>query len=302
MVTSEVAPGIFLIDTKMLGFPQSMSAYLLRGDCNVLIDTGPASSLPTLLEGISELGLQPKDLTHIIATHIHIDHFGAAGYLVNDLESTEIIVHENGAQHLIDPRRLKKSAERIFGERLRYYGDVKPINKEKITSLKGGETLNLGKWNLKTIWTPGHAQHNICVFEENSKILFSGDSAGVFYQHANIFAPTSPPPNFNFDFYKLDLKRMRELNPSIICYAHFGPATPADELLQKASSIADDWIRIIENYIDQGKGIKETAEHIIKKMGPKHMIFPKQMIHFMIQMNVAGMVLDLRRKTQDQAK
>jgi glyoxylase-like metal-dependent hydrolase (beta-lactamase superfamily II) len=200
-----------LIDLHHLGRPRVIGSWMV-GD--VLIDPGPASCLPVLLEGLA--GRVPRV---IALTHIHLDHAGASGSLVRRFPDAELWVHERGARHLIDPEKLLASATRLYGADMeRLWGEVLPVPGERIRSLAGGETLD----GFRVAYTPGHASHHVSYLHRSSGTAFCGDVAGVrIDRDAPVLAPT-PPPDIDLPAWRDSLDALESWRPSALVPTHFG--------------------------------------------------------------------------------
>jgi glyoxylase-like metal-dependent hydrolase (beta-lactamase superfamily II) len=198
------------IDLLHLGRPQVICAWLL-GD--VLVDPGPASCLPALLEALGE-----RPVRALALTHIHLDHAGAAGSLARRFPELEIWVHERGAPHLADPSRLLASASRLYGSEMgRLWGEVLPVPAERIRVLRGGESLA----GLRVAYTPGHASHHVSYLHEQSGWAFTGDVAGVRIAGGPAMAPT-PPPDIDLAAWRGSIELVRDWRPEALAITHFG--------------------------------------------------------------------------------
>lgn len=227
---------LILIDTHYLQTPQAIGVYLLLGDRPALIETGPASTVETLLEGVRAAGLQPRDLQAIAVTHIHLDHAGAAGALVRRFPHLQVFVHPVGAPHLIDPTKLLASAHRLYGDDLhRLFGDVVPIPKDQVYILQDRDMIKLGSRRLLARDTPGHARHHLVFFDETGGDLFTGDAAGVALPGSRYVRAPTPPPEFDAALWQGTVARMRALQPRRLLLTHFGPHEWVEELLTQLS-------------------------------------------------------------------
>jgi glyoxylase-like metal-dependent hydrolase (beta-lactamase superfamily II) len=199
------------IDVHQLGQERLICCFLL-GD--VLIDCGPASCVQTLLE---ELGDTPPRV--LALTHIHLDHAGAAGTLVERWPDLEVWVHERGAPHLIDPRRLLASATRLSGEDMeRLWGEVLPVPETNVRVLHGGEELD----GLEVAYTPGHASHHLSYWHPSSATAFVGDVAGVRVAPSPYVLAPTPPPDIDLELWPDSIARVREWHPQRLAITHFG--------------------------------------------------------------------------------
>jgi glyoxylase-like metal-dependent hydrolase (beta-lactamase superfamily II) len=200
-----------LTDLNHLGRPHVIGAWRV-GD--VIVDPGPASCLPVLLEALG--GTAPRA---VALTHIHLDHAGATGSLAERFPEMEVWVHERGARHMADPSRLLASATRLYGDAMeRLWGEVLPVPAERITALSGGEVLPEG---LRVAYTPGHASHHVSYLHEASGYAFAGDVAGVRIGSGPTLGPT-PPPDIDLDAWRSSLDVLAAWSPQALAITHFG--------------------------------------------------------------------------------
>src|SRR5947209_14009212 len=204
-----------LIDVMHLGRDRVIGAYDLDG---VVVDPGPASSVETLLQHV-----RPRVL---LLTHIHRDHAGASGVLVERFPDIQVYVHEVGAPHVIDPSRLLKSAAKLYGEENMkpLWGDVLPVPEENVHVLSGGETVE----GFRVEYAPGHASHHVVYLHTDSGDLFSGDACGVRIPPSELALAPTPPPDVDLDAWRGTLDKVEALDPGRICMTHFGPIDDVD--------------------------------------------------------------------------
>ena len=223
-----------LIDLRHLGRAQVIGAWL-AGD--VIVDPGPASCLPALLEQLG--GRRPRALA---LTHIHLDHAGASGTLARLFPDLEVWVHERGAPHMADPQRLLDSARRLYGESMdRLWGEVLPVPAERLRTLRGGEELE----GFAVAYTPGHASHHVAYMHAASGLAFTGDVAGVRVGEGPVLPPT-PPPDIDLGAWRASLELIEGWQPRALAVTHFGmhedPAGHLRELrrrLEEAEKLAE---------------------------------------------------------------
>jgi glyoxylase-like metal-dependent hydrolase (beta-lactamase superfamily II) len=200
-----------LIDLHHLGNAHAIGSYRLR---DVVIDCGPTSCLPRLLEGLGDA--EPRAL---LLTHIHLDHAGAAGDLVAHWPELPVYVHSIGAPHLADPSRLVRSATRIYGDDMdRLWGPISPVPEENIRVLEGGETVH----GLEVAYTPGHASHHVAFFDTDSGVAFAGDAAGVRIPPSDVIMPHAPPPDIDVEAWTDSLDRIKRWRPASLALPHYG--------------------------------------------------------------------------------
>jgi glyoxylase-like metal-dependent hydrolase (beta-lactamase superfamily II) len=261
--TFEAAAGITAIDTMMVGRPQVTSAYLLRANEPAIVETGPTTSIPSVLEGLSALGIGPGDLAHIIVTHIHLDHAGGAGSLAPHFPGATVWVHERGAAHLADPSKLVENAARVYGgaDQLRaLFGPVEPVPAGRIRSLTDGDTIELGNRSLRVIYTPGHASHQVAFVDSDTGALFTGDALGVFLPDVRVLRPATPPPEFDLEMAVESVRRIQAAAPTLLLFSHFGPAAQVSELCELAIRRLRDWTAYVEEAMATSDELDDVAE------------------------------------------
>ena len=200
-----------LIDVKHLGLDRVIGSWLVDG---FLVDPGPESSVETLLEGLG--GERPRAL---LLTHIHFDHAGASGALVERWPDLPVYVHEKGARHMADPERLVASARQIWGEEFdRLWGRVIPVPEENLRVLEGGEDLE----GFHVEYTPGHAKHHVSYFHRDSGHAYVGDMAGIRIPPSGVVRAPTPPPDIDVEAWLESIDRIESHDPTAVILTHFG--------------------------------------------------------------------------------
>lgn len=249
------------LDLNFQDTPEAIASYLIWGsDGPVLVEAGPGSTLPTLLENLSQQGLKPADIKHILVTHIHFDHAGAAGWWAQ--QGTQIYVHPFGAKHLIDPARLIASATRIYGDKMdTLWGDILPAPAEKVTEIYDNDTVKVAGLSFQVLETPGHARHHHVY--RLGDVAFTGDAAGIKIPGSPLVGLPAPPPEFDREVWQATVERLRALDVQTIYPTHFGPTpnTPAhwDELWQ----LMDDSAEFVKGRMDAGLSRDEIVTEFL---------------------------------------
>jgi glyoxylase-like metal-dependent hydrolase (beta-lactamase superfamily II) len=219
-----------LIDVMHLGRPHVIGTWVVD---DVVIDPGPTSCLETLLAGLE--GLQPRAL---LLTHIHLDHAGASGSLVERWPDLEVYVHERGARHMASPDRLIQSARQLYGDDMdRLWGEMVPVPDANLRVLRGGETLFGGEFEVA--YTPGHASHHVAFLHDGT--AFVGDVGGVRIAGAPLTIPPSPPPDIDVEQWHASIERIVAWKPSRLVMTHFGAAEDVSDQLTALSARLDEW-------------------------------------------------------------
>jgi len=251
--TDATAPrSMRLIDLLHLGRERVIGCWQV-GD--VLIDPGPSSCLPVLLEA---LGHEPPRA--LLLTHIHLDHAGASGALVQRYPELEVYVHERGAPHLVDPARLLESARRLYGPDMdRLWGEVVAVPEARLRVLRGGESLRDGSFEVA--YTPGHASHHVCYL--HGRTAFVGDTGGVRITPESLTIPPTPPPDIDVDAWQESIARVAAWKPERIVMTHFGSSTEVDRQLAELGERLDEFARraAIEDLDTFTAGIRKLLWH-----------------------------------------
>lgn len=229
-----------LIDVAHLGRDRVIGCFALDG---VLVDPGPSSCLDTLLEGLD--GERPGAL---LLTHIHLDHAGASGSLVERWPELEVYVHDRGAPHLIDPSKLLGSARRLYGGDMdRLWGEVVAVPERNIRTLSGGERIIDGKFEVA--YTPGHASHHVSYMRDG--IAFVGDVGGVRIADDALTIPPTPPPDIDLEAWHRSIERIASWRPDCLAITHFGVYEDVEAQLEEVSGRLDEWaVRVREQEQD----------------------------------------------------
>lgn len=261
---NEVAENVYLIDDYLYSIPRNGGVYLLNDEKKALIDTGPATSVNAVLGGIKKVGVRPEDIDYIIVTHIHLDHAGGAGLLLKSMPKAQVLVHSRGAKHLVDPARLVSSVLEVWGEEgMKRDGEIVPIESQRVVAVREGDTLRLGeKQVLEIIEAPGHAPHEICIYESRNNGVFVGDALGIYIPEGEILLPLHPPPNFDLELAINSIKKIMKLNASIIYFAHFGINEKVQETLQLVMKKLGDLDKMLVRVIKEA-GYESAAEQMI---------------------------------------
>ncbi|MFP4648234.1 MAG: MBL fold metallo-hydrolase [Halorhodospira sp.] len=241
-IRSRTGVPVEVMDLHFQGKPGLIASYLIRHEHGVMVvETGPGSTIGGLELELGRRGLTPEDVTHVLLTHIHLDHAGAAGWLA--AKGAHIYVHPNGAPHLVDPEKLLSSAARIYGDAMdTLWGDFYPVSEAQMTTLDDGDEVAAGGICVIALDTPGHAEHHLCYLLDD--ICFTGDIGGVRMQHSGVVIPPMPPPEFDPARWRRSLAHIEAHEPEYLAPTHFGLfLEPAEHLaaLRRGLRAAEHW-------------------------------------------------------------
>jgi len=223
-----LATGVSYFDLNFQGRERVIACAVLHGSGGVaIIDPGPTSTLPVLRRHLADSGMSMADVTTILLTHIHLDHAGATGTLVRENPKLRVYVHEIGAPHMADPAKLVASATRLYGNAMdRLWGEIAPVPPAALTTLNGGERLDVGGRTLDVAYTPGHASHHVSYLSADSGVAFVGDTAGVRVVPGGFVLPPTPPPDIDLEAWAKSLTTLEGWHAETLLITHYGASSP----------------------------------------------------------------------------
>jgi glyoxylase-like metal-dependent hydrolase (beta-lactamase superfamily II) len=224
------------LDLMHLGNERVIGSYVLdTAEGLALFDCGPATTAETLKRRLDERGVALTDVRHLLLSHIHLDHAGAAGTLVREHPELTVHVSEIGAPHLVDPSRLERSARRLYGDDFdRLWGGLVPVPERNIRVV-GDSVLGLDCFP-----SPGHASHHVC-YHDHDGTLYAGDAAGVRVQPHEFVLPPTPPPEFDLEAWLETLDEIERRSPARLALIHFGVAEDVDRHLRELRGRLQAW-------------------------------------------------------------
>lgn len=253
--------GIHTVDT---GFkrPGMVAAHVIVQQGHAaLVDVGVAPAAGRVLAALAALDVDPNAVDWVLVTHVHLDHAGAAGVLMQSLPNARLVVHPRGAPHMIDPAKLIAGATAVYGEtQMRAeFGDIVPVAAERVVVAEDGFTVALGGRQLRFLDTPGHAKHHYCVFDAASRGIFSGDTFGLSYREFDSAAgpwlfPTTTPVQFDPPALHASIDRLMALAPERMYLTHFGMVQYPERLAVDLHRHIDDLTELALAHEKQAPG------------------------------------------------
>jgi glyoxylase-like metal-dependent hydrolase (beta-lactamase superfamily II) len=250
------------LDLHYFGTPRVIGAYLLQTEAGpALFDCGPATTVGMLKERLAERGLALTDVCHLLLSHIHLDHAGAAGVLVREHPRLQVHVSEIGAPHLIDPSRLERSARRLYGEAFdSLWGELAPVPEANV-HVAGAAVVGLACFP-----SPGHASHHVCYLAADGT-LYAGDAAGVSLQPSRHILPVSPPPDVDVEGWHSTIDEIQRRRPERLALVHFGVVEEPGDYLGRLRTQLDLWAARVrdgaseEEFVTAARAELEADEH-----------------------------------------
>jgi glyoxylase-like metal-dependent hydrolase (beta-lactamase superfamily II) len=245
------------IDLRHQGHARGIASYLLDTvDGPAIFDCGPASTVEALKAGLASHGLELHDVRHLLLSHIHLDHDGAAGTLVREHPHLQVHVSEIGAPHLVAPERLERSARRLYGDTFdTLWGELAPVPAENV-HVVGDDVLGLACFP-----TPGHASHHVCYLDRDGT-LYAGDAAGVRLQPNRFVMPPTPPPEFDLEAWQHTIEELEQRNPERLALVHFGVAEDTQRHLAELRLALYDW----SDFVRGGASEEEFVAYVQTEM------------------------------------
>ena len=230
-----------------------IACCLLEGDVPAIIDPGPTVSLGKLEEGLSTAGLTIDDLGAVLLTHVHLDHAGATGTIVERNPRITVYVHEKGAPHMIDPGRLLTSAERLYGDQMDVlWGDFLAVPESNVRTLAGRETLEIAGRRLDVAYTPGHAVHHVSFLDTSTGTAYVGDTAGIRIANEPLVLPVTPPPDIDLEIWETSLQKIEAWSPQRLFVTHFGQADDVGWHLDRFRAHLEEWATTVRHGVESG--------------------------------------------------
>jgi len=301
---SNIADGISVIDSGY--FSKDFAAiYLLRqGNEVAIIETGNKYSATNVQKALKMDGLSFSDVAYIIPTHVHLDHAGGAGELMNRCQNAQLIVHPRGARHMINPSKLIEGAMAVYGEENfnKLYGEIIPIDSSRVIEADDNFILDFEGRELKFIDTPGHARHHFCVWDKQTESMFTGDTFGISYRDLDkenevyIF-PSTSPVQFDPEALIKSIYKIMEYKPQRVCLTHFAAIKPTQKVVDQLI----DGIHFVSN-LAKKYATENDAELIIQdemmsyllkgieKVGNDDLEFCRDRLKLDVEINTQGLI------------
>jgi glyoxylase-like metal-dependent hydrolase (beta-lactamase superfamily II) len=246
-----LAAGLDYADLQFLGRPQLIATAILHGAAGVaLIDPGPTTTLSTLEGTLVRKGIRLREVRQILLTHIHLDHAGATGAILERYPQIDVIVHTRGAPHLVDPSKLIVSAGRLYGQDMdRLWGDIRPVASDRIRPVEHDDALTAAGREIRIAYTPGHASHHVSFFDVASRVAFVGDTAGIRRGSGTYVLPPAPPPDIDLEAWRESEARILAWEPDALFLTHFGPYPSPRQQFEALFEHLAEWSRLVRRLL-----------------------------------------------------
>lgn len=275
-VFEPVAEGVIAIDTAF-GRPRMCASYLLvDGGHAAYVDAGTAHSLPNLLAALEAQDLDVDAVDYLLLTHIHLDHAGGAGQLMQALPRARLLVHPRGMSHIIDPTVLAAATAAVYGA-ARFaadYGQLRGVDRARVEAVQDEHRVSLGHRTLEFIHTPGHALHHLCIVDRDTAEVFTGDSFGVSYRELDTAAgafifPTTSPTQFDPDQLHASIDRISTYRPSAAYLTHYSRVLDVAPLALDLHADIDAFVRIAQSVMNDPRRIDRMTSLLFEHLSAR---------------------------------
>jgi glyoxylase-like metal-dependent hydrolase (beta-lactamase superfamily II) len=302
MFTRRLNDNLYIIDLKPNGLENYIASYVLKGaDSTAIIETGPTCSIQNLLKGLQEIGIKNKDIDYVMVSHVHIDHAGGAGTLIQHLPNARLIVHAKGAPHMVNPEKLWEASKQVLGEIAIAYQKIEPVPANQLVTPVDGTVIDLGGGvQLKVVETLGHASHHLAFFENKSKGIFQGDAAGIYVPQLGVTIPTTPAP-MRLDMALASIQKMMDTKPKWLYYTHFGPVNNAENQLKAYAAQLKLWEKTVTEALSESNNLQVIYEKILEN-DPQMIVAAEYIRNHVglrqgvVMQNIQGLVEYLKKK------
>lgn len=282
-------PDTWYTDVLMFRQPEFGAIYLIDDEKTVLVEAGTSNDVPTILAALKEFGRKPAEVDALVVSHVHLDHAGGAGFLLESMPNATVYVHERGHKHLADPSRLLESAAQALQDQAGAFGTMRPVSADRLVAVKEGDTLDLGSRVLTFHDSPGHAPHELTVSDSKNGCVYTGDAAGLWFPRDDLLMPIAPAPSFDLRQNLDVLQRLLEAKPRALLFSHFGPHTnPAQAVEQQIVeySLWASFVRARRKDASEEQMIDELYETHCKRAS----FYPEAFLRDRIQTSVHGLI------------
>ncbi|MBL92738.1 MAG: MBL fold metallo-hydrolase [Myxococcales bacterium] len=290
-----------------------ISSHLMTHEGHALfVDCGTNHCVPRLLEVLHEKGFSPKHVDYVILTHIHLDHAGGAGTLMQALPHAKLLVHPRGQRHMIDPSKLFAGATAVYGEAfmLENYGELLPIDADRIITPADDEVLDWHGRPLRFLHTEGHAKHHFCIWDAQSKHMFTGDTFGLSYRefdtaHGAFIFPTTTPVHFDPQAMHASIDRLLTYQPEGMLLTHFSQVRNVSRHAERLHQQIDDFVAMAQANPSQDALAEKLMTYLIAQLREHGVTLPdaqcKAVLQIDVDINAQGLLFWLEHVYRKQA-
>lgn len=309
-VTRIYPGGIRAIDTQLKRAELAASFLMIEAERGAFIEAGTGHSPPGLLAALDAAGIAREHVDYVIVTHVHLDHTGGAGALMEALPDATLVVHPRGERHVNDPSKLIRGASAVYGEAelYRQFGDIKPTPQDRILIAQDGDCIELAGRPLRFVDTPGHAKHHFCVWDEKTRGWFTGDTFGISYrefdtQNGPFIFPTTTPIDFDPDAMHASIDKLMAREPECVYLTHYGRVDHPEQLAPNLHRRVDALAAIAKSHANdpqrEAKIYQAMQDWLLDELAEHGVTLPvdqqKALLELDLDLNTQGLIVWLER-------
>ncbi len=283
-------PDVWYTDVHMFRQPEFGAIYLIDDEKTALVETGTSNDVGAILAALKAFDRNPAEVDALIVSHVHLDHAGGAGFLLEAMPNATVYVHERGHKHLADPSRLVASARDALQDMAEAFGTMRPILPDRLVAVKDGDTLDLGSRVLTFRHSTGHAPHELTVLDSKTRCIFTGDEAGLWFPRDDLLMPVTPPPSFDLETNLASFTAMLAYNPRALLFSHFGPHTDPKRAIEMQMQSYATWASLVK-----ARRKDRTEAEIVQELFDRHCrgarFYPERFLKNRLQNSVHGLVV-----------
>jgi len=282
-------PDTWFVDVHMFHQPEFGSVYLIDDEKTALVETGTSHDVAAILAALKAFDRNPAEVDALIVSHIHLDHAGGAGFLLEAMPNATVYVHERGFKHLADPTRLLASAKEALLDQADAFGTMRPIRPDRLVAVTEGMTLDLGARVLTFHDSPGHAPHELTVSDSKNQCVYTGDAAGLWFPRDSLLMPITPAPAFDLEKNLEVFRRLAAMKPRALLFSHYGPHTEPARAVEQQTLYYSLWasfVRARRKQASEAQMVDELFETHCKAAA----FYPKKFLRERIETSVRGLV------------
>ncbi len=278
-----------LADVRMFQQEGFGAIYLIDDERKAIVETGTSWDAVRILDAVRSFGLRPADIDALIVSHIHLDHAGGAGFLLEQMSHAQVYVHQRGVKHLADPTRLLASAREALGpEESQAFGTMRPIPGDRLVAVKECDRLELGNHALRFLDSPGHAPHELTILDERTRCMYTGDAAGLYFPGDEILMPIAPAPAFDLGQNLETLQRILALEPKALLFSHYGPHANPKEAIESMMIAYPAWARVVKESLGS-KGPEGVLRQLYDMSCRAAKRYPREFLERRIRTSITGL-------------
>lgn len=292
-------PDTLYTDVHMFRHAEFGSVYLIDDEKVAIVDTGTSNDVDAILAAVTEFGYKPPDVDALIVSHVHLDHAGGAGFLLESMPNATVYVHERGYKHLADPSRLLASAAKALQDMADEFGTMRPIPKDRLVAVTEGDTIDLGGRVLTFHDSPGHAPHELTVSDAKNGCVYTGDAAGLWFPRDDLLLPITPAPSFDLEQNLETFQQILRLTPRALLFSHYGPHTDPRRALERQFVQYPMWASFVR--ARKGRPEEEVVDELYDLHCRGAKFYPEDFLKRRIQNSVNGLVV-FHQRMEDAAR